>query len=77
MRETCAGATVVFYVDTLEYLRRGGRIGKAGALLGSALSIKPILGLREGSIVPAGEGAHLDPGHRPHRGDRRRGGRSQ
>jgi len=52
VRETCAGATVVFYVDTLEYLRRGGRIGKAGALLGSALSIKPILGLREGSIVP-------------------------
>ncbi len=49
---TCAAATVVFYVDTLEYLRRGGRIGKAGALLGSALSIKPILGLRGGQIVP-------------------------
>ena len=45
-------ATVIFYVDTLEYLRRGGRIGKAGALVGSALSIKPILGLREGHIVP-------------------------
>jgi DegV family protein with EDD domain len=41
-----------FAVDTLEYLRRGGRIGKAGALLGSALSIKPILGLRDGHIVP-------------------------
>ncbi len=52
VREVCDSATVVFYVDTLEYLRRGGRIGKAGALLGSALSIKPILGLREGSIVP-------------------------
>ena len=52
VRATCAAATVVFYVDTLEYLRRGGRIGKAGALLGSALSIKPILGLREGHIVP-------------------------
>ena len=52
VRETCAAATVVFYVDTLEYLRRGGRIGKAGALLGSALSIKPILGLRDGHIVP-------------------------
>jgi len=48
-----AGATTsLFYVDTLEYLRRGGRIGKAGALLGSALSIKPILGLRDGHIVP-------------------------
>jgi DegV family protein with EDD domain len=42
----------VFYVDTLEYLRRGGRIGTAGALVGSALSIKPILGLRDGHIVP-------------------------
>ncbi|GAA4401746.1 hypothetical protein GCM10023168_11660 [Fodinibacter luteus] len=52
VRATCAGATVVFYVDTLEYLRRGGRIGKAGALVGSALSIKPILGLRDGHIVP-------------------------
>lgn len=45
-------ATAVFYVDTLEYLRRGGRIGAASALVGSALAIKPILGLRDGSIVP-------------------------
>ncbi|MBM6404654.1 DegV family protein [Phycicoccus sp. CSK15P-2] len=52
VRRTCAGATVVFYVDTLEYLRRGGRIGRAGALVGSALAIKPLLGLREGQIVP-------------------------
>ena len=52
VRRTCDAATVVFYVDTLEYLRRGGRIGKAGALLGSALAIKPILGLRDGHIVP-------------------------
>ena len=52
VRRVCGAAAVVFYVDTLEYLRRGGRIGKAGALVGSALSIKPILGLREGSIVP-------------------------
>ena len=52
VRATCAASTVVFYVDTLEYLRRGGRIGTAGALLGSALAIKPILGLRDGHIVP-------------------------
>jgi DegV family protein with EDD domain len=45
-------ATVVFYVDTLEHLRRGGRIGSASALLGSALAIKPILGLDDGSIRP-------------------------
>ncbi|MGL5866548.1 MAG: DegV family protein [Dermatophilaceae bacterium] len=49
---TCTASTVVFYVDTLEYLRRGGRIGTAGALLGSALAIKPILGLHDGRIVP-------------------------
>lgn len=52
VRKSCDAATVVFYVDTLEYLRRGGRIGKASALLGSALAIKPILGLTDGAIVP-------------------------
>ncbi len=45
-------ATVVFYVDTLEHLRRGGRIGSASAFLGSALAIKPILGLTDGEIRP-------------------------
>ncbi|MGK5533056.1 DegV family protein [Streptomyces sp. URMC 129] len=39
-----------FYVDTLEHLRRGGRIGAAQALLGSALSVKPLLELTEGRI---------------------------
>jgi DegV family protein with EDD domain len=52
VRRTGAAATVVFYVDTLEYLRRGGRIGRASALLGNALAIKPILGLSDGQIVP-------------------------
>lgn len=41
----------LFYVDTLEYLRRGGRIGAASALLGTALSVKPILQVVDGSIV--------------------------
>lgn len=45
-------ATQMIYVDTLEHLRRGGRIGKAAALLGTALSIKPLLGLSDGEIVP-------------------------
>jgi DegV family protein with EDD domain len=45
-------ATVVFYVDTLEHLRRGGRIGAASAFLGSALAIKPILALDDGHIAP-------------------------
>jgi DegV family protein with EDD domain len=38
--------------DTLEYLRRGGRIGKAQAFLGSLLKINPIIGLKEGEVYP-------------------------
>ena len=41
---------VYFVVDTLEFLRRGGRIGGAQALLGSALNLKPLLELRDGRI---------------------------
>ncbi|MBO1418773.1 DegV family protein, partial [Streptomyces sp. FH025] len=41
-----------FYVDTLEHLRRGGRIGAAQALLGSALAVKPLLHLDGGRIEP-------------------------
>jgi DegV family protein with EDD domain len=43
--------TALFYVDTLEFLRRGGRVGAASALLGTALSVKPILRLADGRIV--------------------------
>jgi DegV family protein with EDD domain len=39
-------------LDTLEYVRRGGRIGGAGALLGNMLSIKPIISLKDGAVVP-------------------------
>lgn len=41
-----------FYVDTLEYLRRGGRIGAASAWLGGALAIKPLLQLKDGAVTP-------------------------
>jgi len=41
--------------DTLKYLLRGGRIGKAKALLGSVLNVKPLLTLRDGELVPAGQ----------------------
>ncbi|MGW7360536.1 DegV family protein [Streptomyces sp. NPDC054802] len=44
------GTSAYFYVDTLDYLRRGGRIGTAQALLGSALAVKPLLQLTEGRI---------------------------
>jgi DegV family protein with EDD domain len=43
---------VWLYVDTLEYLRRGGRIGAAAAWLGSALAVKPLLHLADGRIEP-------------------------
>jgi DegV family protein with EDD domain len=41
----------LFYVDTLEYLRRGGRIGAAAALLGGALAVKPLLTIAEGRVA--------------------------
>lgn len=47
-----AGTAAYFYVDTLDYLRRGGRIGAAQALLGSALAVKPLLQLAGGRIEP-------------------------
>ncbi|MCO7240516.1 DegV family protein [Aeromicrobium sp. CnD17-E] len=45
-------SSVLMYVDTLEYLRRGGRVGAATALIGSALAVKPLLTLRDGVVVP-------------------------
>jgi DegV family protein with EDD domain len=45
-----AGTSAFFYVDTLDYLRRGGRIGAAQALFGSALAVKPLLQLDGGRI---------------------------
>ena len=43
---------VAFFVETLEYLERGGRIGRAAALIGGALQLKPMLRIDEGQIVP-------------------------
>ncbi|MFJ4711757.1 DegV family protein [Streptomyces sp. NPDC088785] len=45
-----AGTAAYFYVDTLDYLRRGGRIGAAQAWFGSALAVKPLLQLDGGRI---------------------------
>src|SRR6202011_958986 len=47
-------AGLVCVVDPLTYLERGGRIGKARALLGSLLNVKPILQLKDGEVVPIG-----------------------
>ena len=41
----------IFYVDTLEYLRRGGRIGAAAALFGGALAVKPLLKIADGKVA--------------------------
>jgi DegV family protein with EDD domain len=49
-RKRAAASHAVFYVDTLEHLRRGGRIGAAAALLGSALAVKPLLQMVDGHI---------------------------
>lgn len=44
----------LFLVDTLDYLQRGGRIGRARALIGKVMGIKPILGVEEGEVVSVG-----------------------
>jgi DegV family protein with EDD domain len=43
---------LLFTVNTLEYLAKGGRIGRAAALAGSLLNVKPILTIRDGEVVP-------------------------
>lgn len=47
-----ANHKVYFMVDTLEYLQRGGRIGKAQAFLGTVLNVKPVCTIKEGIIYP-------------------------
>jgi DegV family protein with EDD domain len=51
-RARAAVTIALFYVDTLEYLRRGGRIGAAAAFVGSALAVKPLLKVDDGRIGP-------------------------
>jgi len=47
-----ASIETYFSVATLEFLRRGGRIGRASALLGSVLQVKPVLCIRDGLVTP-------------------------
>ncbi len=44
--------TILVLLDTLTYLHRGGRIGRAQALVGSLLNIKPLIAVRDGEVVP-------------------------
>jgi DegV family protein with EDD domain len=50
--ETVDRTRTLFYVDTVEYLRRGGRIGNAAAFVATSLAVKPLLQMVEGRIVP-------------------------
>jgi DegV family protein with EDD domain len=50
-RARAEGSSSFFYVDTLEYLRRGGRIGAAAALFGGALAVKPLLQIADGKVA--------------------------
>ncbi len=52
VRSIQASMRVYFMVGTLEYLRRGGRIGRASALVGSVLQVKPVLTIQEGEVAP-------------------------
>lgn len=50
-RDRAAAAESLFYVDSLEYLRRGGRVGAAAALVGGVLAVKPILTIQNGTVA--------------------------
>lgn len=52
VKHMISGAELFFIVDSLDYLARGGRIGKAQAFLGTLLNIKPILFLKDGVVHP-------------------------
>lgn len=54
IRKLVPKARILCAIDTLTYLERGGRIGKARALLGSLLNFKPLVTLRDGEVVPLG-----------------------
>ncbi|HEY1134422.1 MAG TPA: DegV family protein [Nocardioides sp.] len=50
-RDRAAAAESLFYVDSLEFLRRGGRVGTAAALVGGVLAVKPILTIENGTVA--------------------------
>lgn len=52
VRRMIPNIQIIFFADTLEYLQKGGRIGRAAAIAGSILSLKPLMRLDEGVVVP-------------------------
>ena len=61
-RDAVDRAELFFLLDTLEYLQKGGRIGKARALVGSVLKIKPMIILRDGIVHEMGKARTLAKG---------------
>ncbi|MFC2022083.1 DegV family protein [Chloroflexota bacterium] len=55
VKQIIPGIHLLGFLDTLKYLALGGRIGKAKALLGSVLSVKPVLTVKDGELEPAGQ----------------------
>ena len=64
--------TILVLLDTLTYLHRGGRIGRAQAFVGSLLNVKPLIAVRDGEVVPLARPRSRVQGHRH---DRRAGAR--
>ncbi|MBI2287842.1 MAG: DegV family protein [Chloroflexi bacterium] len=64
LRSAMPRSHVIMYFDTLKYLAKGGRIGKAQGLVGSLLSVKPILTIKDGEVAPLtrmrSQGAGMD-----------------
>jgi len=55
VKQVVSSIKLLVFFDTLKYLAKGGRIGKAKSLLGSILSVKPVLAIRDGEFVPVGQ----------------------
>jgi DegV family protein with EDD domain len=55
LKEAVTSVRLLGLLDTLKYLVRGGRIGKAKVLLGSVLNVKPLLRIENGEVVPVGQ----------------------
>ena len=54
LEEQRRASACLFSVPTLEYLQKGGRIGRAQALVGGLLGVRPLLAIEDGEVVPAG-----------------------
>ncbi len=61
-REAVSEIHFMVLFDTLKYLAKGGRIGKAKGLMGAMLNIKPLIGMKDGEVVPLGKARSYSKG---------------